>query len=479
MVVLGAWLSVSPPTRTPIDPGPAVPRAGATCRETSPPERRGIARALRLLGASRDHATPVRILFYGQSITEQGWWLQVVDRLRREYPNAELQIENRAIGGHAADLLLKAAEADVYPFQPDLVIFHAYGSHRAYEALIRRIRERTTADIMVASDHVTLDAELDEDTRPLRLDLRTWLDRIPMLVSASDRLADWNAWINYSFLPALAERHRLQYVGVRDAWKRYLVEHHLPAAGLLRDHVHLNDAGQRLMASIVGGCLEPDPATPEPAPDDDRRLELGPLPLPAAAGRPIRIDFDGTRVDAVLREPPRVQLPVRVDGEPPCALPAAYEFDRPTRYPGTSWPAVLRVRPAGMPLRDETWTVTLHDTARDPRFVVSGSKTGADGEGRLQATFVSPSGRIQIDPEDWDLLYARSVTGQSLPEGFQVHWRSTCRGTDTLVPSMTPEGGPVTLVQGLRNGRHVLQLAPEAAQTVAAIRIYRPPEGRD
>lgn len=57
---------------------------------------------------------------------------------------------------HAADvppnrplLLAKTAETDLYSFQPDLFIFHVYGSHDKYEDIIRRTRERPTAEILM------------------------------------------------------------------------------------------------------------------------------------------------------------------------------------------------------------------------------------------------------------------------------------------------------------------------------------------
>ena len=37
----------------------------------------------------------------------------VADDLRARFPNANLTIENRSIGGHAAQLLVKTAEADL------------------------------------------------------------------------------------------------------------------------------------------------------------------------------------------------------------------------------------------------------------------------------------------------------------------------------------------------------------------------------
>jgi len=66
--------------------------------------------------------------FTGQSITEQEWSKQVAADLRKRFPSADLEIENRAIGGFAAQMLIRPAEHDIYPFYPDLVIFHVFGA---------------------------------------------------------------------------------------------------------------------------------------------------------------------------------------------------------------------------------------------------------------------------------------------------------------------------------------------------------------
>ena len=105
--------------------------------------------------------------------------------LRSTYTNANLIIENRAIGGHSSQLLVKTAEADLYPFQPDLLIFHVYGSHLEYENIIRRVRERTCADILLQTDHLTQDRSLTEETDPAKLSP-----------------AQWDPWMNHVFLPS-------------------------------------------------------------------------------------------------------------------------------------------------------------------------------------------------------------------------------------------------------------------------------------
>src|SRR5690242_4616738 len=81
----------------------------------------GIQRTMTLLATSTPrHRNHVRVLFYGQSITEQEWSRYVSNDLRRRFPDADLEIENRAIGGFASQLLIRPAEHDVYPFYPDL-----------------------------------------------------------------------------------------------------------------------------------------------------------------------------------------------------------------------------------------------------------------------------------------------------------------------------------------------------------------------
>ena len=84
---------------------------------------------MRLLATSTPQKrNTVRILFYGQSITEQRWWQAVADDLRTRFPHANLVIENRALGGFASQMLVKTAETDLYPFYPDLLIFQVYGA---------------------------------------------------------------------------------------------------------------------------------------------------------------------------------------------------------------------------------------------------------------------------------------------------------------------------------------------------------------
>ncbi len=91
-------------------------------------------RTLTLL-ASSSEAQPnkVRILFYGQSIVAGLDATAMVDQLRVFYPYAQIEFENRAIGGFQAPNLVRTAVHDLYPYYPDLLIFHVYGGEETGE----------------------------------------------------------------------------------------------------------------------------------------------------------------------------------------------------------------------------------------------------------------------------------------------------------------------------------------------------------
>lgn len=86
---------------------------------------RGVLRTMSPLSAgTAEKPSPIRILFYGQSITEQDWWKAVVADLRARFPTAIIDAQNRAIGGFSSQRLVLTAEHDRYPFAPDLLISH-------------------------------------------------------------------------------------------------------------------------------------------------------------------------------------------------------------------------------------------------------------------------------------------------------------------------------------------------------------------
>jgi len=416
-------------------------------------------RTMELLETSAiEKRNTVRILFYGQSITEQDWWKVIVEDVVKRFGFARVQAENRTIGGHSSQLLVKTAEADLYPFQPDLVIFHASGAHDQYETIIRRIRERTTAEVLMATDHMGARDAIDEPTD-----------------AASLKPDNLNPWMNYSFLPATAKKYGCELLPVRDLWKAYLKENKFEPRALLKDNLQLNSHGSFLMAEIVKTALVPLKDGPGEMSRDMVRDQI----LTAASWQDgkLRLEFEGNRVDGVFggaaAPGDHGETVITIDGKRPEEIRQLFTFTRTTGYAGTNWPCLLRVQRGPVQLLDEEWTVTLANATDDYKnfiFSLTGSKTGPDGIGSAGKKFVSRSGRIVIEPDDWNLQFSRRTFGRNLPEGFQIKWKS--------VPQWNPRlAANGALVQGLTNGKHTMILTGTALQKsgLTALRIHRPP----
>lgn len=446
---------------------------GAACatnvagHDAPPEDVRGLAniqRSLRRLAESRaDAKQALRVLFYGQSITESGWSREIESMLRRRYPEAELEVEHRALGGFAAQLLVKTAETDLYPFYPDLVILHVTGDHRRYEDMIRRARERTTAEFLIQTDHILTPAELDEETDPARLEPHGALH---------------GAFMNQRFLPSLVERYQVTLCDQRSSWKRRLRAQQLDPAALLSDGVHLNERGDAWMAEIVARCLT-------------RRAELDPAPAEAwvttralaqpGAADTLTLEFEGNRIDAITHPRRGTAVNVRIDGKPPSEHGAIYAFTRALTDSAGKWPVVFDLSSEAPRVREEL-ALEVRRVGTDPAryaFTLTSSLSGHEGEGRSDARFVSRSRRVVIEPDDWTVAYAFELARKVEPERFTVRFRAEPHGSDVFSAS---EGDAdrehaVTIAQGLENGPHTLELRGDLA-SVAAVRVYRPPLAR-
>ncbi len=421
---------------------------------------RGIQRTMaRLATSTPQKRNRVRILFYGQSITEQAWWKAVADDLRKRFPHADLEIENRALGGFAAQVLCRVAEHDLYPFYPDLMIFYVYGDHRRYEDIIRETRSRTTAEILMQNDHCTKDGDLTEETDPSKLNP-----------------SKWTPWMNHVFLPGTAKKYGCGYLDQRADWKRYLADNNLKASQLLKDGVHLNDHGNHLMAGLVKRYLVHRPGLPSD-PDSVRTLEVG--RDVKWKGDRLVLEFEGNRVDAIAATGGSGKsAQVTIDGKKPSAIPELYTVTRPSASQAGFWPALLRIG-REKPLQLETWTLTVTETdpaATQVRFTVAGSRTGPDGSGVSTQRFVSNSGRVVIEPGDWWVKNTYRIVKKELKAGFKVTWKVRLLGVDAYAPPKVEDPSRETLTplaQGLANGRHTLEITGRVP--IRALRIYRPP----
>lgn len=389
-------------------------------------------RFLALATTPAEQAPPVRVLFYGQSIIEQ-WWQGLADTLRARFPGASLAIQSASIGGYPSSFLLKTAEADVYPFQPDLIVFHAYddGAWANYAELLRRFRARTCADIVVVGNHLAGYDALDEDTLMNGVPPSHWPG-----MAAADHL----------YIPRAARESGACRADVRTPWKEYLRQNALDPQELRVDIVHLNDAGARFVVGLLEPYFEPRLFTPPIDPYDCGRVTRSRL-----NGRTV-IPFVGNRVLLAASGPGGAAF-CRIDGLRPSEIPALYYHTRCTGWPKTWRPSLLKVGSSTRPVVED-WVLTVEEVQSDGGFTysVAGSVTGTDGSGWTGADFVSTSGRVTIQAADW--CWAAYSGG--LAPGFQIHWSTRLRGSDLV----RGEGAWrwVEVAAGLDDGPHTLSI---------------------
>ena len=419
-----------------------------------------IQRSMKLMEESTVQArNTVRILFYGQSITRQNWWPIVADHLRRTYPNANLIVENRAIGGFQSPSLIQTAEFDLYPFYPDLLIFHVYGgggdAMDKWEEIIRRTRTRTAAEILLWTHH---DVGRERD------------------------------YVESERIRRIALEYDCGLVDVMQQWQQLLAQRSLPPEALLSSGPHLNQEGCELLAGMIIPFFKYDPQLMS---DESRKLVTDvPFADRTRARRlpdgSVEVTFTGNRIDAI-GSPDVGAAPlanVLIDGRKPSTLPGLHVLTRPSNAPFDAVRPALKRIGHQAPLVEEDWTLEVLESTPDGtrfQFRVSGSVTGDDGVGTNTERFVSPSGRVVIEPEsNWMIAWALEYRKRQMPPDFRVTWSVVCQGTDELgFPPAKHDGTEtiVTLAQGLSNDTHTLKLIPQKPTElpISGFRVYCPP----
>jgi hypothetical protein len=419
----------------------------------------GIQRAMTLMATSTpEHRNHVKVLFYGQSITEQAWSKLVAEDLKKRFPNADLEIANKAIGGFASQRLVKIAEHDCYPWYPDLVLFHVYGANNTYEEIIKNIRTRTTAEVLMQKDHVG--AKLP----PV---VKNW-DEAKAL-DKSDHGMWWDYMMNYVFLPDIAKKYGCGVADVRTPWVKYLGDNKLDTRALLKDDIHLNDDGCKVMAGIVSQYLVYRPELPNDGWKDlVRDVEA------RTEGKTLTLSAEGNRFDVVVGSLDKpLSATVTIDGKKPSEFPGCYAITRAN--PGAWSPLFIMRVDHDQPLVVEDWTLTLTSVAADGKswkFAVKGSVTGDDGEGDSTQPFASKSGRVVIAPDSW------FPGGAKIDNGYKLSWKVVPLFADTIELKSGTAGREnlVTLVQGLPNAAYtvVITAEREIGKSVQSVRVYKP-----
>jgi hypothetical protein len=417
-------------------------------------------RTMNLLNSSTpEKRNTVKILVYGQSISAQDWWIPVKKSIEARYPNANLIMENKSIGGFAAQILCKTVEMDVSTFYPDLVLLHIYGSNQMYDSVLYTIRSRTTAEIAIQTDH----------------------------------FAGENAWsdtMSYYFLPAMAEKYKCDLINIRDPWKKYLKVHQLKPKDLLKDDIHLNKYGEFLMAELIKPLFQykskfkPDPfgLCTTLKEGKDFKIRKGKLELP----------ISGNRVDVVFDENKNLpKATVLLDGKKPSTFQGTYFMTRPYAENGKSWPwdlpSMIHIAHQ-TPWIAEEWSCRFTEATvpyEDFSFEIRGSVTGIDGSGKGSEDFVSNSKRVMIkkgDAEqggDWHLNRSWKVLKTKTNPGDEVKWKTYSISKDYLTPDDFNTSKPehsVTLLKGVPSTAHILTLIPDGKEKLPLkeIIVYRP-----
>jgi hypothetical protein len=425
-----------------------------------------IQRTMHLLATSTpEHRHRVRILFYGQSITG-GWTDIVLKDLHARFPNADIVCENRAIGGFTAAWLSETAEADLYPFYPDLLFIQDYDAlNPAMERMYAAVHDRTTAEVLAFTHHIDY---------------------------CGDRTSYKNLDAESAKIRELAEKYGFETVDVRASWRKYLEVKHLDRRQLLGDGViHLNKDGQALMAKIALPHLRYIASQPAAGQDRVRYYGASGARLSgsmndakgAVLQQPLRIEFEGNRVDVVAM-PTTGKLgtaKILIDGQKPSALPGVHAATRSNACPGNWFPALRRVELGGNAVA-EKWDLVItkiNDQCAQFDYEVHGSITGADGKGNNKQKFVSDSGRLVIDPAWFTLGSSYQIFKKSIPAGFRITWKVVENFVNDWKPQPIKDQTKedlYTLAQGFSNGRHVLEIIPngDGAVPVNYVVVYQP-----
>ncbi|MDX2195094.1 MAG: SGNH/GDSL hydrolase family protein [Cytophagales bacterium] len=429
-----------------------------------------IQRTMHLLSSSTaSHRNTVKILVYGQSISEQAWSDTVKKDLQTRYPHANIIMINRAIGAFSSQLLKKPMYFDINTFYPDLILFHVYGSSFDLDSIMNNIRRSTTAEVLFQTAHVT-----DGDVAT----------------------GSWENTYSYNRIPDIAKKDGLEFADIRTPWYKYLSDNGLTPTQCTSDGTHLNDRGNFLMARLLKRYLY-----------RNTKYEADPLGLVTTyaigtdvqwANDKITLPVNGNKIE-IIADAPVANMDyatLSIDGISPSMHSGVVMFTRPTvpyNYAwknGWPWNVAGPIRISNSaPLLEETWTLTITSMVASGStttlgFSVSGSLTGADGSGTVTYNSNTPSGskfesnskRVVINGDDW---FTYPSISNPYRVGLVIRWEARRFATNTFFPPLTVNAAldsAVTVAQGIANGPHTLVIERQGNKNVPikAIRVYRP-----
>ena len=400
---------------------------------------------------------------------------ELIDAIRQRFPDAPPIIYRKHGGpGTPWEYIDGWINQFVAFEEPDLIFTYTSGTLEGLDAMLRDIRRRTTADIIVASLHF----------------------RPPPTTITPDNITH-GMGVAWDSVREICDKHGAEFVPNREEMAAYLAHTGLDQDALLYDHNHQNMHGRiRVWDNIFSHLTKSN--QPAYAPESrERRIAVDPPANTAteqvsfsgdwskangvvranAAGAKLKVTFTGNQIDLLGRKAPDGgSVKVLIDGVP--AEQAPLFVTNCIQSNKANWRIPHEIE-LGKNLVPQKWTITMTSDAGDYR--VEGSVTGADGTGNLTRPFVSNSGQISIDPKFWregrrpkagPEQYG-NVTGETLT--FDV-----MRGALGEVGFKADQAAPMAepLARNLANGQHTLELVATGDGDVAidGFYVYQPPE---
>jgi hypothetical protein len=443
------------------------------------PDEQKIARTLEIIRTSTptDHKV-LKVLFYGQSITRSGWHDSVVAHWREKYPNTVFVVQNRALGGFASQSLVRTTQQDIEAFYPDLIIFHAYGDHRAYEKILRMFRSLTAADVILQTDH----GDGLPDPRCAE-GIRLSLNRKPGCAGVlwvHQRL--WHDEMSYHKIPAFAKKYGMAVEPQREWWRDYLLQKQIDARSLLMaDGLHPNGKGNELIAEFFNRYFD------NLVERWNGQTEQSVISIPKDAAKQSNgidvVKFDGSRLELLSNQPLVAWPSVTIDEHAPKDIDGCYQATRSSPLKSVpDWPALRRITL----LHDHTvedWTAIITKITPDQKlvyFTVRASATGDEGDGDSSRKYVSKAGQLSIDGDDWMFERGYALKHLQLQVPTEVHWsvQYICGETPEIIDlGDEMKQYRYVLGAGLSNGEHTAKLAFPSSELANAVefREYKPP----
>jgi len=379
---------------------------------------KGIERVLHLLNTSNEiNRNKVNILFYGQSIIGGLKSDILIDSLKKRFPFANIKHKNKAIGGFTLPSIIKTAEHDLYTENPDLIIFHGYDGIKdgLFDSLVYNVRSKLNSDILLFDHHYVWDKPES---------------RLEMINKSHDFDSD--------AIKKIAKKYNCEFVNVREQWKNHLISNNIEPNTLMGNtidpNVHPNDKGNVLLRSILLRAFQKnnqdinynvnnDALRDEILLEDNSKEFI----ISSLANR-LSLETD-------RRYNKGAKVEVLINGKKPSQIQSNYTIARPSKGFKTWMPAVKNISFGKVFPQEEFWKIKIFEINRDKqsfKFILTGSKTGFDGEGNSQSNFASNSGRIIINKEDWNIFQIEKITKATTPESFEIKFDVVLLVNDVL-----------------------------------------------